>query len=606
MARDSAAAARASAAQAAVRRAQKILLTRQDAEGCWPGLSAEDITIEAEYLLLLEFLSLRSAAQTSAIAQQLRSRQHADGSWSGGEVSASVLAYLALRLAGDSADAYHLAVAAGWIRDAGGLAATSASCQAWLAVFGMTEWEDLHVPAPEGFFLPARHGDWAGLCRQSALSVAILGTLRTVRRLPLDLAELRSSAGPASPDRRFRLRVPPVSLARSAEAAVLRKCGQWVIDWQQREGLPSYPRPVWAGSLAALHALGYPVRHPVLADGLAWLDAVTARPRLAAGQLAARRPPVADTVLAVEALADAGAAAGDTVLVGAGRWLLGERITGPPDGPGPALAGWSFRTDGYPSVAGTAQVLIALSRVKLAGRAAIDSAVRWLTGIQSRDGSWSGSALVTALVVQALAGHGQAEGRAVRRGVVWLLLAQQPDGSWPARKGEPGLLVTASVLAALLAAGVRPVKPVVVTAAGWLLDRQNADAGWSSGDRDEPDAADPGGRGPRQSDPPGTAQAVLALLATGLAAGRPAVDNGVGWLVAAQQADGGWGERPPGRSGPRRRPALSPGLVLPLSALGRYLTARAAPDPTGAAADRPLLVSVRLSDPADTVPATGD
>jgi squalene-hopene/tetraprenyl-beta-curcumene cyclase len=589
-------------AQAAVQRARKMLLARQDGEGCWPGLSVEDVTIEAEYLLLREFLGQRSATQTSAIAQQLRSRQHADGSWAGGDVSASVLAYLALRLAGDSADAYHLAVAAGWIRDAGGLTATSASCQAWLAVFGLTEWHDAQVPSPEGFFLPARHGDWAGLSRQPALAVTILGTLRMVRRLPFDLAELRGNTAAAGPDRRFRLRVPPVSLARPAEAAVLRKCGQWIIDWQQREGLPAYPRPVWAGALAALHALGYPAAHPVLADGLAWLESVTTRPRPAAGQLAAaRRPPVADTVLAIEALADSGVAAADAALVAAGRWLLGERITGPPDGPGPALAGWSLQADGYPSVAGTAQVLIALSRVRLGGGAATGDAGRWLTGVQGRDGSWSGSAWVTALAVQALAAHGQAGSRAVRRGVVWLLLAQQPGGSWPARRGETEFLATASALAALLAAGVRPVKPVVVTAAGWLMDRQNDDAGWAGGGRPESDRGEPG-----RSDAPGTARAMAALLATGLAAGRKAAAAGAGWLIAAQQADGGWGEKPPGRSSPRRRPALAPGLVLPLSALGRYVTARTDPGPAGAGTGRPVLVSVRLNDPAAPVPAAGD
>ncbi len=568
-------------AEAAVLRARKILLARQDGDGCWPGLSAEDVCLDAESLLAREFLGRRSPEHTSAVAQHLRSLQHSDGSWSGGDLSVSVVAYLALRLAGDSADAYHLAAAAGWIRDAGGLAAVSASCQTWLAVFGLTAWQDVHVPAPEGFFLPARHGDWVGLSRQSALALAILGTLRTVRRLPFDLAELRGEPDP-EPDRRFRLRVPPVGLAKTAETVVLRKCGQWIIDWQQRQGLPSAPRPIWAGALIALNALGYPVSHPVLADGLAWLDSATAQPRHAAGHVRiTRRPPVADTVLAIEALADAGTLTGDAALIAAGRWLLGERISGPADGPGPAPAGWSFGADGYPAITDTARVLIALSRIAVAGRAAVENAVRWLASAQARDGSWASSAAATATVVQALATHGLPEAKAIRRGVVWLLLAQQPDGSWPARPGETDLAVTATVLSALLMAGVRPAKPVIVTAAWWLADQQNPDSGWS-GAR----PADLGRGGERaRSDPPGTALAVAALLAAcadgfsardgvsatdgdsttdaapvpGLAPGLTGVTGAIGrgadWLVRAQQADGGWGDKRPAaadRVGARR------------------------------------------------------
>lgn len=589
------------AAEAAVLRARKILLARQDADGCWPGLSAEDAGLDAECMLARELLGVGSPEQTSAIAQHLRSLQHADGSWSGGEISASVLAYLALRLAGDSADAYHLAIAAGWIRDAGGLAAASVETQAWLAMFGLTGWQDVRVPAPEAFFRPARQGEWAGLSRSVALSLAVLGSLRPVRDLPFNLAELRTGLEFARQDRRFRLRMPPVGLAKSAETAVLRKCGQKIIDWQQRVGLPSSPRPAWAGSLVALSLLGYPVSHPALAGALGWLDAVTARPRQGVGQrYPARRPPVRDTALAIEALADAGVPADDAALVAAARWLLGERITGPVEGPGAAQAGWSFSADGYPAVADTANVMIALSRVGLAGRAAIGNPAHWLTGMQGRDGSWGSSAMVTARVVQALATHGQPDARAIRRGVVWLLLAQQPDGSWSGQPGASELVVTAAVLTALLVAGVRPGKPVIVSGTGWLLERQNPDAGWAgagSGARR---------RARAKSDAQGTACAVTALLATGGHVVSDLVDLGADWLVRAQQADGGWGDRPAGRSGPRRRPLLVPGLVVPLGALGRYVAVRAAADLAEAESSAVIRLGARLSGAAEPVPAAGD
>jgi squalene-hopene/tetraprenyl-beta-curcumene cyclase len=577
------------AASAAVQRASKILLARQDAAGWWADAAAAVSTLEAEALLVREVLGIATPELTSAAAQQLRSQQQADGSWTGGcaggdwaggDLCTSVLAYLALRLAGDSADAYHMAVAAGWIRDAGGVASTTISARAWLAVFGLTEWADVHVPGPEVIYLPARYwparADWASLGRQAAVSLAVVGTLRPLRLLSFDLNELRTAGQePAGPDRRPRPRLPPLSSARSAAQAVaLRRCGQWITSWQLRDGLPAGRRPALSWSLVALHSLGYPAGHPALAGGLAWLDSVTAQPRPAAGiarPVPERQPPVLDTALAVTALAEAGLPADHPALVNAGRWLLAQRIEGPADWPGArsgaAPSGWSFDADGYPGATATAQVLIALSRVnphRLAAEPATDTAASWLTGVQCRDGSWDHSAVVTAQAVRALAVQGPPDGRAIRRGVVWLLLAQRPDGCWPGQSDDSDLPATTTVLAGLLAAGVLPAKPVIRTAVGWLLARQNLDSGWAAG------------LAQTSSDAPGTAHAVAALLAAGDAELSDPVGRGADWLVQAQQASGCWGDSSAGRNAPGRRAGLGPGLLLPLTALGRYLAARGA------------------------------
>ena len=612
----------------AVRRASQILLSRQDGQGWWSARSAGDVTLAAEALLVREFLGIRTAEVTNAAAQQIRSLQQADGRWTGsgesgtegdgpaaaGDLSASVLAYLALRLAGDSADAYHMAVAAGWIRDAGGVGAAGVLARAWLATFGLAGWEDIPVPAPELIYLPGRYAasrpDRAAWGRPAGVALTIIGTLRPSRRLPFELSELRSGElFPATGDRRPRIRRPPVTVAQSA---ALRKCGQWLIGWQHRSGLPASRRPCWPCSLVALDLLGYPLSHPVLAKGLSWLDAATAPSRPAAGSQrpqVMRLPPVLDTTLAIEALADSPVAADHPALVIAAGWLLLQRIEGPAEGAGaaagPKPAGWSFGRDGYPVIADTARVLLALSRVELrglTGRPAVRNAIRWLTRVQSRDGSWSASVVVTAHVVRALATHGAPDSRVLRRGVVWLLRQQLPDGSWPcvggagvggAGVGGPDtgeLTATATVLPALLVAGVLPGKPPIRAAVDWLLSQQNLDAGWAPGPH----------RG--ASEAAATARAVTALLAAGGAETIDSVDLGADWLVRAQQPDGGWSDgpgrghrgalrddarggnhasatgRPPARSSPRRRGPLVPGLLLPLSALGHYVAAGAADD----------------------------
>ncbi len=603
-----------SAAGTAVQRASQILLARQDKQGWWAGRSVGDVTLEAEALLVAEVLGIRTAESTNVAAQQIRSWQQPDGRWTGdgesaaegdgpeaaGDLSASILAYLALRLAGDSADAYHMAVAAGWIRDFGGVATAGVLARTWLALFGLGEWSDVPVPAPELSYLPGRYA----ASRPAAVALSIIGTLRATRPLPIDLSELQSGDHDSQVEaqRRTRLRVAAPSVAHTA---ALRRCGQWLIGWQHRSGLPAARRPSWPCSLVALHLLGYPLDHPVLAKGLSWLRAATVQPRQPGSTqtTTVRQPPVLDTTLAIEALADAGLAADNVALVAAGSWLVLQRIEGPANGPSPAAgpepSGWSFGRDGYPVVTDTARVLLALSRVKLpglTGRPAIRHAIRWLTGMQGRDGSWSSSAWETALVVRALATHGGPELRAIRRGVVWLLREQRPDGSWVGADGTSDLAATTAVLPALIVAGVLPVKPVIRSAVRWLLGQQNLDGGWALHARRA------------GSDAQATARAVAVLLAAGGAETVAAVNFGADWLVRAQQADGGWRDesgqgasgrsgregrrraaaetsgaagRPGARNSSRRRGALVPGLLLPLGALGRYVTA----SHTGAAAD---------------------
>jgi squalene-hopene/tetraprenyl-beta-curcumene cyclase len=593
------------AASEVTQRARRILLARQDSSGRWTGRSVGDVTLDAEAVLVREFLGVARPDLTRAAAQQIRSMQQPDGNWIGGasgDLAASVLAYLALRLAGDSPDAYHLAVAAGWIRDAGGLAAAGPVTSGWLATFGLAGWDEVRVPAPELIYLPVRYapddGDWTGLSRLAVVSLTVIGTLRPVRQLSVDVSELRPG-GVACEGLPVRRRAAPVSVA---QRAALRKSGQWLIGWQQRAGLPLGPRPYYALMLVALRALGYPLRHPVMSAGLSWLDSVTARPRPPAGPLRApvgplstpagplstpagplstpagtvavavggaagqgriaamRQPPVRDTTLTVRALADAGLPPSHRAMIAAGNWLLAQRITGPSEGPWPhpgaIPSGWSFGRDGYPVAADTAEVLVALSRIELrgmTGKPAITAALRWLTGAQARDGSWGRSAGATALVVQALATHSAPDARALRRGVVWLIRAQLTDGSWAGRQGVADLQATTDAMAALVVAGVVPGKPVIRSAVDWLLARQNPDGGWPSGawlsDREDgtalPDPPPPSVPA-RPSDAAGTARAVAALLAAcgppdagATASSGPAINAGAA-AAAATDAGADW------------------------------------------------------------------
>jgi len=582
------------AATTAVERAARLLLARQDSGGWWNRRPEGDVAIDVEGLLLREFLGIRTPELTSTTAQVIRSLQRTDGSWAPaagmpehdqtGGLSLTVLAYVALRLAGDSPDAYHMANAAGWIRDKGGIQAVDVFTQTWLACFGLAEWETIHVPGPEMFYLPTRRGfgmgEWASRSRIAVVSLAVIGAVRPLRGLHFDVSALAVVDGRV-PQQRSPRRTPTANPAR---AVALRRCGQWIISWQERDGRDR-PSPAPPYALLALHLLGYSLRHPVLAGGLAWLDSVTTPPRASGGHARTAdvmRSPLRDTALAITALADAGLTGDHPALTAAGNWVLARCLHGP-RGLAATPSGWSFGGDGYPAVADTALVLLALARVRLpAGtiQPAVTSALRWLASLQAKDGSWYRSPETTALVVHALAKSGRTgTTQAIRGGVVWLLRAQQPDGSWTGQSDDSALTTTTIVLPALMAAGVRPTKPLVAMAVRWLLDRQNLDAGWGSG-HGQRQAANM----PSVSQVPATALVVSALLAVGdssrgdLAAPgvHDSVELAADWLVKAQRPDGGWSVRPPGRG--RQRDSVVGGLLLPLRALGRYVgVVRAAP-----------------------------
>jgi squalene-hopene/tetraprenyl-beta-curcumene cyclase len=636
------------AVRAALDRAVRHLTGLQDPAGWWQGELETNVTMDAEDLLLREFLGIRTAEETEAAARWIRSQQRADGTWAnfhGGDadLSTTVEAYVALRLAGDPVGADHTARAAAWIVSQGGIPATRVFTRVWLALFGEWPWDRLPVMPPELIYLPRwvplNVYDWACWARQTIVPLTVVCTLRPVRPLPFSLAELTlpadtgaASTGPAGAAGTGRLddpwstvftgldrvlhvlerRLGRLRVKTALRTAAYRRCADWIIARQERDGCWGGIQPPWVYSLLALHLLGYELDHPVIVRGLAGLDRFTIIEDGAEGKmrrLEACQSPVWDTVLAMVALADAGLPADHEALQAAARWVLAEEIRGPGDWqvqrPGLAPAGWAFEfdNDGYPDVDDTAEVVLALGRVEqpddamaAAAGAAAARALTWLTGMQSRDGGWGAfdadntsrlvtklpfcdfgevidppSADVTAHTVEALAAAGLSASRAARRGVAWLLRNQEPDGSWFGRWGANYIYGTGAVVPALIAAGVLPGKPCIRRAVSWLVTHQNPDGGWGE---DLRSYTDPGWAGRGTSTASQTAWALLALLAAGGEDAMASAERGAAWLAATQRPDGTWDE-------PQFTGTGFPGdfyinyhlyrLVFPVSALGRYL-----------------------------------
>src|SRR6202008_2278251 len=97
----------------AISRSRDWMLAAQAQDGYWWGELEADTTLESDYILYLHVLGQLKSEKTAKLARYIRDRQLPDGGWNifyGGpsELNATVKAWVALRLAGDSASSAHL------------------------------------------------------------------------------------------------------------------------------------------------------------------------------------------------------------------------------------------------------------------------------------------------------------------------------------------------------------------------------------------------------------------------------------------------------------------------------------------------------------------
>ena len=128
-------------AAATLKAAAEHLLGLQDDAGWWKGELETNVTMDAEDLLLRQFLGIRTEEVTREAADWIRSQQRADGTWANfydgpADSSTTIEAYAALRMAGDSMDAEHMRAARTHILDSGGIEASRVFTRIWLALFG--------------------------------------------------------------------------------------------------------------------------------------------------------------------------------------------------------------------------------------------------------------------------------------------------------------------------------------------------------------------------------------------------------------------------------------------------------------------------------------
>lgn len=604
-----------------IRRAQAYLLAQQNLDGYWWAELEANVTLTAEYVMLHRILihaDRRNAssngrdreAQIRQMARYLLRQQRAHGGWElfygdGGDLSTSIEAYFALKLAGHSEDEFPLQQARRFILERGGLTKARVFTKLHLALFGAYPWAGIPTLPPWFMFLPAwfpfniyTMASWA---RSSTVPLLVVIDKRPVYDLGVRAEELFADQGVElknndgtwigacflAADRALKA-LDRVGMVPWRQAG-LEAAERWVIERQDAPGDWAGIVPAMLNSILMFHVLGYSAKHPYIKRGLDALDRFCIEEGVMATselpQYLRLQPcisPTWDTALGLTALLDSGVSPADPRVTTAGDWLLTQQIfrygdwavfnrKGKP-------AGWAFEfyNDYYPDVDDTAAVVMALLAMKLddeeykleACRAATD----WIMTMQCRAGGWAAfdvdntqdlwnrmpygdlkamidppTADLTGRVLELL-GHWRARGekryadRDVQRAVSFLLRLQEPDGSWWGRWGVNYIYGTYLALV-----GLRSIAPFI----DFEMTREEIvrAAAWLRGVQNADGGwgetcesyKKPELRGKGPSTPSQTAWALLGLMAAGDFESE-AVTRGVAYLLATQNSDGSWPE----------------------------------------------------------------
>ncbi|MFQ5827940.1 MAG: squalene--hopene cyclase [Candidatus Methylomirabilia bacterium] len=592
------------AVDAAIERAQAFLLGAQAEDGHWVGELEADSTITSEYLVLRHLLDQVDREREAKAVAYLRSRQLPNGGWNlfeGGSanLSATIKAYFALKLAGVSVEDPAMVSARRLIREMDGLAAANVFTKILLALFGEYPWSavpsmpvEIVLLPPWSYFNLYEVSYWS---RTVIVPLLILLDARPVKPLPphLRLDELwpvpreRARLGFSRTARPFSLRTWLWKDFFITADSAIKIWERWGPRPLRRRGLEAArlwlePRlavpgglggiyPAMAYSVLALRCLGYRPDHRLIRGQLKEIEALAVE-SLESLHYQPCVSPVWDTALAVNALIESGLPSNHPALIRAGEWLLGKQVLTPGDWrvkrPEAQPGGWPFQyhNEFYPDVDDTGMVLMALHKIQGLDpdrkRAALERGFEWILAMQGADGGWGAfdvdnnrlilnnipfadhGALLDpstedltgrGLELFGTLGHGLGFPPA-QRAIAFLKRTQAADGPWHGRWGVNYIYGTWSVLRGLRAIGEQLSQSYVERTLGWLRAKQNPDGGWGEGCESYEDPS-LAGQGP--STPSHTAWALLGLMAGGHLTG-PEVERGIRYLLDARREDGTW------------------------------------------------------------------
>jgi squalene-hopene/tetraprenyl-beta-curcumene cyclase len=578
---------------AAIQSAREALLAAQHQDGHWCFELEADCTIPAEYILMMHYLDEIDEALQQKITVYLRRNQNEAGGWPlyyGGcaDISCTVKAYFALKLAGDDKDAPHMQRAREYILQAGGAARANVFTRIALALFGEVPWQATPFIPVEIMLLPrwfpfhiSKVSYWS---RTVMVPLLILCSLKPRAKNPRDIHIPELFTVPPEQEKHYfkqRSLLSRVFLAldkmgrlieplipRKIRRLAIGKAEQWFIQRLSGDAGLGGIFPAMVNAYESLRLLGYAADHPYCQQAKRALQKFL----VIRGDSAYCQPcvsPVWDTAFSALILQEDGVMQGRQAAERGLDWLKPLQILdGPADwrecNPDLAPGGWAFqyRNEYYPDLDDTSVVGWAMHQQNDANYIeSIRRAADWLVGMQSRNGGFAsfdkdnqyyylneipfadhGALLdpptsdVTARCLTFFAQLQRPQDQPViRRCLDFLWREQELNGAWFGRWGTNYIYGTWSVLVALQAVRIDPQHPAIRRAVAWLQARQQGDGGWGESNDSYID--------PQQDRQPSTsyqtAWALLGLMAAG--EGRSAsVSRGIQYLLRTQQSDGFW------------------------------------------------------------------
>jgi squalene-hopene/tetraprenyl-beta-curcumene cyclase len=579
-------------------KARQALLSLQQKDGHWCFPLQADCTIPAEYMLMMHFMDEVDVDLEARMANYLRDQQDfKHGGWPlyyGGDfdLSCTVKAYYALKLAGDSPDAKHMVKARHAILAQGGAARANVFTRILLAMFEQIPWRGAPVVPVELILLPkwfpfhlSKISYWSRAV-MVPLSILCSHKVSAVNRRNVHIHELFTTAPeeeqnyfPLPRTRLNKLFMWVEHAASNIEPFIpkfirrfaIRRAERWIIERLNGECGLGAIFPAMVNAHEALALLGYEYDHPyrtqcrnalkgliVEENGRAWCQPCTS--------------PIWDTVLATLALQEDPNTDQQPVRQ-ALDWLIPHQILDAPgdwrdNNPNLAGGGWAFQyaNPHYPDLDDTAAVAWALNQTNSpAYKESLERAANWLAGMQSNNGGFAAfdvdntyhylneipfadhgalidppTSDVTARCVGFLASYDVTQFQdAVERGLAFLFREQEKNGAWFGRWGTNYIYGTWAVLEAFRLAKLDIDHIAVRRAVLWLKSVQRDDGGWGESNDTyfKPEQAG----NLETSTCFQTAWAVLGLMAVGEVHSQQ-VRDGINYLLRQQSSDGLWHE----------------------------------------------------------------
>jgi len=502
--------------ETAILRAQENLLGLQRPEGYWIGELMVDSTLVSDTVAYHHWNGKVDAEWQRKAVNRIFSMQLPDGGWNiyyGGpvEVSATIKAYLALKLAGVPVTDPRMLQAREVALHLGGVPRMNTFSKLYLALLGLYPWEYVPTIPCEvlllGKWFHVNFWDMSNWSRAMLVPLAIINHFKPTHPVEVDLDELypegfheRDLALAPDPDR-FSWRNFFLWLDRLHKFAewfaehkihpfrrmALKKCKDWMLErFEGSDGLGAI-FPAMLNSLIALQALGYPDDHPQVvraAHELKKLEHETAD----SVRIEPCFSPVWDTAIAAICLRESGISENHPSLKKAAEWLMEREIhfCGDWHHKNPAKvepSGWVFEFNNKwnPDVDDTVMVLLALCKIPTNNPAKRDECfqrgLKWMLTFQCRDGGWASfdrdctknilekvpfadhnamldpeCADITTRILELLGYEGwKTDNPQVQEALQFVREHQEPDGSWYGRWGVNYIYGTWQVLRGLQA-----------------------------------------------------------------------------------------------------------------------------------------------------------